>query len=519
MDWDRSRRFDDHRGGESYRPGGSRAYLRRSRSPPRVRSPRLVADTWVPSHSRTYARVRSRSPPAPRRRLSRSPSFYNREMGIGAYVKTCSPPRRFSPRRSEVRNRSPHQASWRSRSPYGEGRQRDISWSRNNPKRPRDPSPRSQEFRFPRRERPQPPADIYMKPDIPLRDSGSRAPLPRRSRSPFYGGRRERNPEIPPTPKRRSPSPKGTSPMRTSASGSLPDSRRSSPFLERPHVFPSNAPSRSPTYHNPHRSARAIKDKPTIDDPRHRSPVPDRPTGKGQDIDIVGSQRRLSEIQETDPSPPNTAYPRNVPVQPKAYGNIIQGQAPPSGPSHGPKIMSLQNRGSNISLLSAPTRPRGGLGFKEPSWAGSPVRRGLASTGLHAPPPTGPRSSLMPTGPGVDLPRSNLNRQGSLPGTSYPPRIPRLASHLVGLRQIVPEGKALPSSLDIAIEKRLSQLDADKDKLLDQIADSQKLRRLGNRDWDTLDRESSICALKSELAEGHLQRIADGESVHVGAMF
>lgn len=372
-----------------------------------------------------------------------------------------------------------------------------------------------------------------MKPDIPFRDSGSRAPPPRRSRSPFYGGRRERNPEIPPTQKRRSPSPKGTSPLRTPASDSLPNSRRSSPFTERPQVISSNAPSRSPTYYNPHRCLsrtsdhsslreerhRAIKDKPTTDDPRHRSPSSEQPTGKGQDMDNIGSQRRLSENQETDPNPPNTAYPRNVPVQPKAYGNIIQGQAPPSGPSHGPKIMSLQNRGSNISLLSAPTRPRGGLSFKEPSWAGSPVRRGLASTGLHAPPPTGPRSSLMPTGPGVELPRSNFNRQGSLTGPTYPPRIPRHTSYLAGLRQIIPEGKVLPSNLDIAMEKRLSQLDADKDRLLDQIADSQKLRRLGNRDWDRLDRESSICALKSELAEGHLQRIADGESLHVGAMF
>ncbi|RAK98056.1 uncharacterized protein BO80DRAFT_427739 [Aspergillus ibericus CBS 121593] len=446
----------------------------------------------------------------------------------------CSPPRRFSPRRGELRNRSPHQASWRSRSPpYGEGRQRDHSWSRNNPKRPRELSPRGQEFRFLRRERPHPPADLYMKPDIPFRDSGSRPPLPRRSRSPFHGSRRERNPELHPTQKRRSQSPKGLSPMRTSVSGSLPDSRRSSPFTERPNFISSNAPSRSPSHHNPNRCLsrtsdhsslreerpRAIKDKPTFDEPRPRSPASERPTGKEHDTDSVGLQRQNSEIHETDPTSSKTAYPRNVPVQPKAYGNTSQGQAPPSGPSHGPKTMSLQNRASNISLLSAPTRPRGGLGFKEPSWAGSPARRGPASAGLHGPPPTGPRSSLMSTGHGVELPRSSLNRQGSITGPSYSPRLPRHTSHLAGLRQIIPEGKILPSSLDIALEKRLSQLDADKDRLFDQIADNQKLRRLGNQDWDRLDRESSICALKSELAEGHLQRIADGESMQVGATF
>ncbi|KAL7652189.1 hypothetical protein ACMYSQ_009494 [Aspergillus niger] len=531
MDWDRSRRFDDLRGGESYRPGGPRAYLRRSRSPPRVHSPRLVADTWVPSHGRTYGRVRSRSPPAPRRRLSRSPSFYRGEVGMGTYSKPCPSPRRFSPRRGEVRNRSPHQASWRSRSPYGESRQRDISWSRSNHKRPREISPRSHDYRFSRRERNQPSGDIYTKPDIPLRDTGSRAQFSHRSRSPFHGGRRERHLDIPLNKKRRSASPKGASPMRTSASGSLPTSRRSSPFTERLNLNSSNAPSRSPPHQNPPRCLSRTSDqssrgeracslsrKPAPEEPRHQSPAPERPTGNGQDFGSVRSQQRVTEAPGLVSGQPDTYQSRNVPVQPKAYGHMLQGQIPPSGPSHGSKVM-LQNRGSNISLLSAPTRPRGGPSFKESSWTASPVRRGPAATGLHGSPPTGPRSSLMSTGPGVELPRPHPSRQGSITGSSYPARIPRHLSHLAGLHQIIPEGKIIPSALDIAMEKRLSQLETDKDRLFEQIADSQKLRRVGIRDWDRLDRESSICALKSELAEGHLQRIADGEGVHVGAMF
>lgn len=524
-------RFDDLRGGESYRPGGPRAYLRRSRSPPRVHSPRLVADTWVPSHSRTYGRVRSRSPPAPRRRLSRSPSFYRGEVGMGTYSKPCPSPRRFSPRRGEVRNRSPHQASWRSRSPYGESRQRDISWSRSNHKRPREISPRSHDYRFSRRERNQPSGDIYTKPDIPLRDTGSRAQFSHRSRSPFHGGRRERHLDIPLNKKRRSASPKGASPMRTSASGSLPTSRRSSPFTERLNLNSSNAPSRSPPHQNPPRCLSRTSDqssrgeracslsrKPAPEEPRHQSPAPERPTGNGQDFGSVRSQQRVTEAPGLVSGQPDTYQSRNVPVQPKAYGHMLQGQIPPSGPSHGSKVM-LQNRGSNISLLSAPTRPRGGPSFKESSWTASPVRRGPAATGLHGSPPTGPRSSLMSTGPGVELPRPHPSRQGSITGSSYPARIPRHLSHLAGLHQIIPEGKIIPSALDIAMEKRLSQLETDKDRLFEQIADSQKLRRVGIRDWDRLDRESSICALKSELAEGHLQRIADGEGVHVGAMF
>lgn len=38
-------------------------------------------------------------------------------------------------------------------------------------------------------------------------------------------------------------------------------------------------------------------------------------------------------------------------------------------------------------------------------------------------------------------------------------------------------------------------------------------------DWDKLDRESSIGDLRSELAEGHLQYLTDGESVHAGVSF
>lgn len=72
--------------------------------------------------------------------------------------------------------------------------------------------------------------------------------------------------------------------------------------------------------------------------------------------------------------------------------------------------------------------------------------------------------------------------------------------------------------LDSVIGKRLNQLDADKERLLEQMAETQRRKRAGLRDWDRLDRESSICALKSELAEGHLQRMAD-ESIGGGILF
>lgn len=83
---------------------------------------------------------------------------------------------------------------------------------------------------------------------------------------------------------------------------------------------------------------------------------------------------------------------------------------------------------------------------------------------------------------------------------------------------MIPGGRALPSPLDAATEKRLSQLEVDREKLLEQMAETQRSKRAGLRDWDRLDRESSICALKSELAEGHLQRMAD-ESIGGGVLF
>ncbi|KAB8214186.1 hypothetical protein BDV33DRAFT_183163 [Aspergillus novoparasiticus] len=537
MDWDRNRRFDDHRGGESYRPAGPRGYIRRSRSP-RNRSPRLVADTWVPSSSRSYGRGRSRSPPAFRGRSSRSPSFYNRESGPSSYLKTCSPPRRFSPRR-EGRPRSPAPTSWRLRSPYADSRPRDFSRNRNMSKRLRDPSP-NLDFRPVRRERPALTAsDQYARPTSPsrrslLRDNFARGPMVPRSRSPIQDGRRDRHAENYIGQRRRSPSPRGVPSAYISAPGSVSNSRRSSPFLDRASAFQFDNRVRSPasqpvpcrrlsknSEHSPsrHEHATLSKNKPKKDNTGRDSPLMDGAgcsSEKGPEFDTSGRAPSL-EIQGKDSSELNQAHSGSVPSYPRAY-SAVQDHSPPSGPSHGPKSLSSQIRSSNISLLSAPTRPRGGPSFKENVWTGAPARRGPMSAGSYGP-PTGPRSGHTPMpGPGVDTHRHSTYRQGSVTGVSYP-RTPRYMNYLTGLSSIISGGRCLPSDLDALTEKRLSQLDADRDRLMEQIADTQRSKRVGIRDWDRLDRDSSICALKSELAEGHLQRIADGESAHVSAIF
>ncbi|OJJ94577.1 hypothetical protein ASPACDRAFT_128304 [Aspergillus aculeatus ATCC 16872] len=532
MDWDRNRRFDDHRGGESYRPAGSRGYSRRSRSPPRVRSPRLVADTWVPSN-RTYGRARSRSPAPSRRRPSRSPHFYSRDTVLGSYQKASSPPRRFSPRR-EGRNRSPHQSLWRSRSPYGDGPYREMSWGRSTPKRLREASPPGRNFRQPRRDRPSLPADKYSKAELPARDSSGRTPLLHRPRTPLHTVRRDWAPEIGISQKRSSPSAKGEpSPAQTSASASLPNSRRSSPVNERSNAFPDQIRDRSPSHrtlicYQPRNSdytklrespPGSLTDKPRHEEVRPRVPAPDHAsTATERRSTDRDHRRRSSDAQFTGKAHmPAAFHPNSVPTQPKAY-NAAQSQAPPSGPSHGLRVLPQQNRGSNISLLSAPTRPRGGASFKDNSWLAASARRGGASVGLHGAPPTGPRSSLPPTTPITETTRQLSGRQNSLPGHTHS-RVQKISNHLSGLRAIVTEGRPFSSGLNISMEKRLSQLDIDKDRLIEQTVDHRKLIRLGAHHWDKLDRESSICALKSELAEGHLQRISDSDSIHLSTTF
>ncbi|KAE8375873.1 hypothetical protein BDV26DRAFT_266783 [Aspergillus bertholletiae] len=535
MEWDRNRRFDDHRGGESYRPAGPRGYIRRSRSP-RNRSPRLVADTWVPSSSRSYGRGRSRSPLTFRGRSPRSPSFYNRDSGPSSYLKTCSPPRRFSPRR-EVRPRSPAPTSWRVRSPYADSRPRDFSRNRNISKRHRDPSP-NLDFRPTRRERPALTAsDQYTRPASPsrrsvLRDNFARGPMVPRSRSPMQEGRGDRRAENYIAQRRRSPSPRGVPSAYTSAPGSVSNSRRSSPFIDRVGVFQLDNRARSPvsqpvscrrssknSEHSPSHHEHAIlsKKKPNQDETGHDSPLVDGAgcsSEKGPESDNSGRTPSL-EIQRKGSSDLNQTHSCSVPSYPRAY-SATQDHSPPSGPSHGPKSLSSQTRSSNISLLSAPTRPRGGPSFKENVWTGAPTRRGPMPAGPYGP-PTGPRSGHVP-GPGVDTHRHPTYRQGSITGAPYP-RTPRYMNHLTGLCSIISGGRCFPSDLEALTEKRLSQLDTDRDRLMEQIADTQKSKRAGMRDWDRLDRDSSICALKSELAEGHLQRIADGESAHVSAIF
>jgi predicted HTH transcriptional regulator len=81
---------------------------------------------------------------------------------------------------------------------------------------------------------------------------------------------------------------------------------------------------------------------------------------------------------------------------------------------------------------------------------------------------------------------------------------------------VIESGKKLPSLLDPGQEKRLLQLEEDRKKLLEQIEEKEKGKRQGLREWEKLERESARDALRSELAEGHLERLS-GEGGGSGA--
>jgi hypothetical protein len=147
------------------------------------------------------------------------------------------------------------------------------------------------------------------------------------------------------------------------------------------------------------------------------------------------------------------------------------------------------------------------------------ARRGPPTTPAAHGVPSGPRASFSSSVPGGGGHYRHAGARQHSVASAHPPTGPKPPSHLAGLSTIVPGGRAFPSTLDPATEKRLLQLESDRERILEQVMETQKSKRAGLRDWDRLDRESSICALKSELAEGHLQRMAEESSIGGGVLF
>ena len=81
--------------------------------------------------------------------------------------------------------------------------------------------------------------------------------------------------------------------------------------------------------------------------------------------------------------------------------------------------------------------------------------------------------------------------------------------HLSTTEKIVPGGKLLPSGINPDQEKRVKQLEAEAERIRADILEKQKSKREAVTEWENRERESAREALRSELAEEHLQKLME----------
>ncbi|OXV09860.1 hypothetical protein Egran_02377 [Elaphomyces granulatus] len=452
-----------------------------------------------------------------------------------------SPLRRGSPRRDE-RPRSPPGSFWRSKSPFG-GRIRQTSRDRNPSKWIHDQSPCWNAFRSPRRECMSPPNSEKNTRHSPpehrrvIHDMSSRNSILTRSGSPLRRGR-DHGAFSGKTSRRCTASPLKRAPStHASAQGSGTTSRRSTTPC---HPESLNRTSLERQTQSPIDQSIISKDESKLSAPhpqlQTRSPEGESSCPHWDELHSEKWQSNSATTKPHETSDSNAASQANSPSLTSPQSNVRQlsknptnnsqnytssREVPlPSGPSNGHSRTSTPSRGTNISLLSAPTRPRGGPSFSpregnpgfSPRTPGAMIRRGHGAS-AHYGPPTGLRNNFTPSPLSHDFNRQTPYRYGNINSNPIPyPRNQRLTNHLAEIPTILAGGKLLPSILDPAAEKRLFQLEADKMRLLEQISEKQRLKRVELNEWDRLDRESVTGALRSELAEGHLQRIAEGEN-------
>jgi hypothetical protein len=479
-DRDRDDNVEYFGAGESYRPGGHAGgpYRPQSRATDSWSSDRRRADdrrdrddrrddrredrrdeidSYIPPTSVRARRAGSRSPSY--RRRSRSPAPANRDRGDLFANRTRSPPRRYSPRRDDRR---------RSRSPI-DNKRRDFSNSPKRDDRARSPSRRGY---------------------TPARDS-------RR------GGYRSRSRS---QPRKAAYNDDNWRPGSPSAADSGNNSRRSSPPIHPDRSFAGSA-----------------RDSPAYQSNRRDSP----PRGYSQDDDM----------QQNGDAPP---------TGPAASRNGAYDRPPPSGPSRGyssstptgPGSMSAHNRGGFGARGGAPSGPRG---FTAPSrdFVSPPGRARGSSLTYRA--PTAPRSTSYqgypdgpPSGPrGSGFGRGDFGGRGDYSyrggrggGAEFPfrgnnsssstyPRTQRFnntqPNYLATTNQIIAGGKLLPSGLAPEQEKRLRQLEADAERMREELKEKQRNGREAVNEWEVRERESEREALRSELAEESLRELQNEE--------
>ncbi|KAJ5635438.1 uncharacterized protein N7484_008751 [Penicillium longicatenatum] len=250
-------------------------------------------------------------------------------LGLVRTVGGVLPPRRLSPRR-ENRPRSPL-PSWRSKSPYSEGRSRDVSRGRSSPRRIRDVSPGIQDLRPTRRNTPPkaPTGERSIRALSPRTQSPSR-PLPRRDLPTDLNRGRYFSQSRP------------VSPAHAARPESSTTSKRSSPATgpDRGGLTPRKSRSRSPTRSSPPPRPSGLSG----------SPHAYRDRDSMRNPEAVHSDRGPSNADHPESHPLEPVQSRSgsyVPTQPR---NLGVRQSPPSGPSHGPKAIPSQPRGSHTDF-------------------------------------------------------------------------------------------------------------------------------------------------------------------------
>ncbi|KAJ9663226.1 hypothetical protein H2198_000987 [Neophaeococcomyces mojaviensis] len=513
------------------------AYRRRSRSPPPRGRTELFPDR-ARSPPRRYSPPRNGRPRSPIRRRSRSPygararspdTKRPRDFSPGPrrspkrerldspprnrYDRPLSPPRRpLSPPRAAYRSRSrtppkrddrrPNYAdeTWRRRSssprPSGPG-STNTSRRSSPPVRPdRASLPGSAHSPAPYRERDRPYDTYTSRPRSPRNERDYQD----RSRDPSLSQARDRDrDDYPPTGLAPPTGPK-------SAGGD---------YTDRP---PPSGPSRGPSY-NPQASP------PT--GPSSTFSAPTRPRGGGTRYDNPPPSRDF-----TSPSaalrgrtsltyrapgyrPPTYSAPHSslehIPIAPSAPVN--NSPAPPSGP-----------RGSATPSRGAyPSGPSRSSSTTYQSNADFPYR----TNSNNSTSTTYPRSQRFntipttptPTGPAALTTTFTANGTSTASPASATPLSANLKgnvaqAHLATLERIVPGGRRTPgltSGMNPTQEAKMKQLEDDAERIRADIVEKQKSKRETLREWDVRERESSIAALKSDLAEESLRTLEQGD--------
>ncbi|KAF6219834.1 hypothetical protein HO133_003659 [Letharia lupina] len=272
---------------------------------------------------------------------------------------------------------------------------------------------------------------------------------------------------------------------------------------------------------------------------RARSPPPrERDDYRNGDTPATWSGTQMATPQSSgyrngDSRPP--------PSGPGGYRDSYARESPSGPPPSAPISMSAHNRPASASVLSAPTRPRGGPSFAGRDSRGQPYSGPQPHRGGRPPPqstyhapsrqqyesrpppsehiPHGPRAHHGPSAPFESSYRAPPPfRSNNSSSTTYPRTQRFNTNHLASVPAIVPGGEALPSALDPAARKRLAELEEQKKKLQDQIDEKQREKRRGLREWDSKERESRRDGLRSELAEEALEAMS-GEGAGTGTAF